>query len=116
MQWDVRLNDRSSEVYQSLSKQIAKNIATIFATFPNPSVKRDLAVKVVKFSSDNQVTVTTTLWWKSEQEQNITSPNDVRQHLVDSIRKDNGKLHNHFDVDQNSVTVSRVVKNCRTLG
>ena len=116
MQWDVRLSDRGSEVYQSLSIQIAKNIATIFATFPNPSVKRDLAVKVVKFSSDNQMTVTAALWWKSEQELNFISPNDVKQHLVDIIRKDNGKLHNHFNVDQNSVTVSRVVKNCRTLG
>ena len=116
MQWDVRLNDRGSEVYQSLSKQIAKNIATIFATFPDPSVKGDLAVKVVKFSSDIGVTVTAALWWNSKQEMNLTSPTDVMEKLVNSIRKDNGKLHNHFDVDQNSVTVSRVIKNCRTLG
>ena len=87
MQWDVRLNDRGSEVYQSLSKQIAKNIATIFATFPDPSVKGVLTVKVVKFSSDIGVTVTAALWWNSKQEMNLTSPTHVMEKLVNSIRK-----------------------------
>ena len=116
MQWDARLNDRGSEVYQSVSKQIAKNIASIFATFPNSSVNGDVAVKVIKFSSDVGVTVTATLWWNAKQEINLTSPTNVMQNLVESIRKDNGKLQNHFDVDQQSVTVSRVIKNCRTHG
>ena len=114
MQWDVKLNDRGSEVYQSLSNQIAKNIATIFAIYP--SAKEDLVVKVVKFSSDEGLRVTSTLWWRSPQELHLTSQSSVMKILVDSIRKDNGKLHNHFDIDRNSVSVSRVIKNCRTLG
>ena len=88
MQWDVKLNDRGSEVYQSLSNQIAKNIATIFAIYP--SAKEDLVVKVVKFSSDEGVRVTSTLWWRSPQELHLTSQSSVMKILIDSIRKDNG--------------------------
>ena len=109
MHFDGKLRDRNSEVFKTLSRQIEKNVWMIFNKHQESS---DLIVKVTKFSSDS-VNVYCSLWWK----RNITlSPYDIQNIIVENIRKNNGNLHNQFNVDSTSVLVREFSKNCPMLG
>ena len=73
MQWDASLVNPESEVFKTVSSQVAKNVASIFESIPSAN---GLVVKVNKFSGRN-VTVVCTLWWRPGLLLNLTSA-DIR--------------------------------------
>ena len=73
MQWDANLVNPESEVFKTVSSQVAKNVASIFESIPSAN---GLVVKVNKFSGRN-VTVVCTLWWRPGLLLNLTAA-DIR--------------------------------------
>ena len=73
MQWDANLVNPESEVFKTVSSQVAKNVASILESIPSAN---GLVVKVNKFSGRN-VTVVCTLWWRPGLLPNLTAP-DIR--------------------------------------
>ena len=73
MQWDASLVNPESEVFKTVSSQVAKNVASIFESIPSAN---GLVVKVNKFSGRN-VTVVSTLWWRPGLLLNLTAA-DIR--------------------------------------
>ena len=73
MQWDASLVNPESEVFKTVSSQVAKNVASIFESIPSAN---GLVVKVNKFSGRN-VTVVCTLWWRPGLLLNLTAA-DIR--------------------------------------
>ena len=73
MQWDASLVNPESEVFKTVSSQVAKNVASIFESIPSAN---GLVVKVNKFSGRN-VTVVCTLWWRPGLLLDLTSA-DIR--------------------------------------
>ena len=108
MKWDELLRNTDSEVYKSLATLTETNIREALQQL-GPVI-----AKVVRFSSDgDMLKVTCAVMWHP----NIAiDKSKIKEQLVNNIRHNNGKLHNQFRVDTKSVTVEKVVKNCRSLG
>merc|ERR1719320_581008 len=110
MEWDTKLEDKSSEIYKTLRNKVENDLVRLFEEI-SPNSKVNI---VVTGFSPGSVVVSYTVGWLSKNI--IHSAIDVRKGMVHKLKEGNGKLVGQFIVAKQSIEVKNVLKDCAQLG
>ena len=110
MKWDSMLSNQNSQVFMTLATLVEKNIFGVLGNNPN------ILVKTNRFAADPSeggIQTQVSVWWKLNLNMSHAT---IQEHFIQKTKRNNGKLYNQLIVENRSIKVEEVVKNCRMLG